>query len=70
MMKTLAVSHINVVCETGSALARDGDQENGAQLPPSGASGKLLPRVCNRLPGRCRRAAFVYVECGSSGTHG
>lgn len=71
MLKILQVSHINnVVCETGSALIKDGGQEkNAALLPPSGAPVKLLPRVCNRLPGR-RRAALVYVECGSSGTHG
>lgn len=62
----------NVVCEAGSALIIDGDRErNAALLPPRGDPGKLLPRLCYRLPGRHRRrAAFVYVECGSSGTHG
>ena len=38
-------------------------------LPSSGHLAQPQSGLGNLLPGR-RRSVFVYVECGSSGTHG
>lgn len=41
----------------------------GFLLPSGGGQAMLQSGLSNLLPGR-RRSVFVYVECGSSGTHG
>lgn len=50
-------------------LLAPGSGSRGFCCPPAACARSCSPGLGNLLPGR-RRSVFVYVECGSSGTHG